>query len=179
VSELDEAWAMALAEAEHRARTAGRGELADYLSLRNSNDLLRRSGIDWLLSSFTNLAGEANRVGASLQIASADTHRFKIGTSTMVGNLLTLSNGVRQLFIEAGWPRTPRDGFVRGGGLACANIRHLGIASANEELVLTKTSTGAPSWLWSGETVNRTIVHESDLRRHVGILLDVRRTKKL
>jgi len=116
VSELDEAWAMALAEAEHRARTAGRGELADYLSLRNSNDLLRRSGIDWLLSSFTNLAGEANRVGASLQIASADTHRFKIGTSTMVGNLLTLSNGVRQLFIEAGWPRTPCDAPSSGCG---------------------------------------------------------------
>ena len=178
MSELDEAWAVALAEAEQRARSAGRGELADYLSLRNSNDLLRRAGIDWLFTSFTNLAGEANRVGASLQISSQDTHRFKIGNSTMVGNLLTLSNGVRQLFIEAGWPRTPRDGFVRGGGLACANIRHLGIRSANEELLLARTSNGSPSWLSSGEAVASYTVHEIHLRRHLGILLDVRRIKK-
>ena len=83
MSELDEAWALALAEAEQRARSAGRGELAEYLSLRNSNDLLRKAGIDWLLSTFTLLAGEANRVGASLQIANQDLHRFKTGNSTM------------------------------------------------------------------------------------------------
>jgi len=34
----------------------------------------------------------------------------------MVGPLLTLSFAVRALSIEAGWPRAPRDGFVRGGG---------------------------------------------------------------
>jgi len=47
VSELDEAWALALAEAEQRARVAGRHDLAEYLALRNSNDLLRKTGIDW------------------------------------------------------------------------------------------------------------------------------------
>ena len=61
MSELDEAWALALSEAERRARMAGRGELADYLSLRSSNDLLRAAGIEWLISSFTLFAGEANR----------------------------------------------------------------------------------------------------------------------
>ena len=59
----------------------------------------------------------------------------------MVGHLLTLTNGVRTLYVEAGWPRTPRDGFVRGGGLACASIRHLGIRAANQELLLIKVHT--------------------------------------
>jgi hypothetical protein len=117
VSELDEAWALALAEAEQRARSAGRGELAEYLSLRNSNDLLRKAGIDWLLSTFTLLAGEANRVGASLQIAHQDLHRFKTGNCTMVGTpslylmvsdscLLKLGREphVMVLFEVAAWP---------------------------------------------------------------------------
>ncbi len=175
MSELDEAWAAALAEAERRARSTGRSELAEYISLRNSNDLLRTSGIEWLVSTFTTLAGEANRAGASLQIATQDAHRFRIGNSTMVGSLLTFSNGVRRLFVEAGWPRTPRDGIVRGGGLACANIRHLGITVANEELLLTKTHSGAPTWLSSTRKSPRNVVHESDLRRHLSILLDTHR----
>jgi hypothetical protein len=50
MSELDEAWAAALSEAEHRARLAGRKDVIEYLSLRNSNDLLRQAGIDWLIA---------------------------------------------------------------------------------------------------------------------------------
>jgi len=171
VSELDEAWAAALAEAENRARSSGRADLVDYLSLRNSNDLLRKAGVEWLVTSFTILAGEANRAGASIQIVNQDSHRFRIGNSTMVGKLLTLSNGVRILFIEAGWPRTPRDGFVRGGGLACANIRHMGLASANLELLLTKTNRGTPSWSALTKESTRAVLHESDIRRHLNILL--------
>ena len=174
MSELDEAWAEALAEAERRARSTGRGEIADYLALRNSNDLLRTAAVEWLLSTFTRMAAEANRVGASLQISSQDTHRFKIGNSTMVGSLSTLSNGVRQLFVEAGWPRTPRDGVVRGGGLACANIRHLGLARANEELLLSKTHNG-PSWTSTATREAGDVIHELDLRRHMAVLLDIKR----
>ena len=144
MSELDEAWAAALSEAEHRARLAGRNDVVEYLSLKNSNDLLRKAGVDWLIAGFTQLAGDANRGGASIQISKKDGHRFPIGSSTMVGHLLTLTNRVRTLYVEAGWPRVPRDGFVRGGGLACANIRHMGIRPANEELLLIKTKTGAP-----------------------------------
>ena len=168
MSELDEAWAAALSEAEHRARLAGRGEVAEYLSLKNSNDLLRKAGIDWLLTEFTVLAGDANRGGASIQIAKQEGHRFPLGNSTMVGQLLTLTNGVRTLFVEAGWPRTPRDGFVRGGGLAAANIRHLGIKAANVELLLSKSNTGAPAW----KSVEKNyLLLEADIRRHLAILL--------
>src|SRR6185295_6214819 len=119
MSELDEAWAAALSEAERRARLAGRSDIADYLSLKNSNDLLRTAGVEWLLAEFTSLAAQANRAGASIQISKQEEHRFKVGASTMVGHVITFKNGVRTLYVEAGWPRVPRDGVVRGGGLAC------------------------------------------------------------
>ena len=136
VSELEEAWATGLAEAEARARAQGRADIADYLALRSSNDLIRKIAGDWLLAMFANAAGEANRKGAAIQISSEDAHRFKVGNASMVGTRLSLSSGVRQLFVEAGWPRTPRDGFIRGGGLACCHIKHVGIKPANEELRL-------------------------------------------
>jgi len=76
MGELDEAWAAALSEAERRARLAGRKDVAEYLSLKNSNDLLRTAGVDWLVSAFTNLAGDANRAGASIQIPEEDRPPF-------------------------------------------------------------------------------------------------------
>jgi len=170
MSELDEAWAAALSEAEQRARSAGRKDVAEYLSLKNSNDLLRQAGVDWLLAGFTSLAAEANRNGASIQLAKQEGHRFRTGNSTMVGHLLTFTYGIRTLYVEAGWPRTPRDGFVRGGGLASANICHLGIRTANEELLLAKSNTGAPAWKSLSRQHNS--LHESDMRRHLNILLD-------
>lgn len=172
MSELDEAWASALAEAEQKARLAGRRDVADYLALRNSNDLLRTAGMDWLLTSFTNLAGDANRAGASIQLSRTDGHRFHIGNSTMVGRLVTLTNGIRRLSVEAGWPRVPRDGIVRGGGLAAGHILHLGIRSASDELLLSKSSAGSPQWLMVNR--NGLLLHESDIRRHLRILLDLR-----
>ncbi|HZE71595.1 MAG TPA: hypothetical protein VE135_18980 [Pyrinomonadaceae bacterium] len=170
LSELDEAWALALAEAEQRARVAGRHDLAEYLALRNSNDLLRKTGIEWLLSTFADLAGQANRIGSAIQMESIDGHRFHISSATMVGRLLTLKSGVRTLFVEAGWPRTPRDGFVRGGGLACANIRHLGIRSASRQLLLLKSATGAPRWKLAGSPTSH--IDEATIRHHLNILLD-------
>lgn len=172
MGELDEAWAAALSEAEQRARLSGRKDIADYLSLRNSNDLLRQAGVDWLIAVFTTLAGDANRAGASIQVSKKEDHRFPIGTATMVGQLLTLTSGVRTLSIEAGWPRTPRDGFVRGGGLACANIRHMGIKSASDELLLSKSTNGAPAW--KSQLRKRPSFHESDIRRHIAILIDLK-----
>ncbi len=172
MNELDEAWALALAEAEQRARLAGRADVAEYLALRNSNDLLRRTGIVWLITTFTTLAAEANRAGSSIQISKEDGHRFRVGNPTMVGTLLTLRNGVRTLTIEAGWPRTPRDGFIRGGGLACGNIKHLGIKSASEQLRLVKSDSGTPRWVMLKKRGEPAAVHESNARKHIAILLD-------
>ncbi len=172
MSELDEAWTIALAEAESRARAAGRADLSEYLALRNSNDLHRKVGSDWLLTTFTTVAGEANRAGASLQRTSEDTHRFKIDNATMVGPRVNFENGVRKLSVEVGWPRTPRDGFIRGGGLACAKIKHFGRMSLDEELRLILDPTGTPRWIVRENDEGFREVHEADVRQHVSILLN-------
>jgi hypothetical protein len=91
----------------------------------------------------------------------------------MVGRVVTLMNGVRRLSVEAGWPRVPRDGIVRGGGLAAGHILHLGLKSASDELLLSKSSGGSPQWTLVNR--NRTVLHESDIRRHLALLLDVPR----
>ena len=170
MSELDEAWALALAEAETRARLAGHVDLAAYLSLRTANDLLRSTGIQWLMSTSERLAAEANRHGAGIQISKDDKHRFREGNATMVGRLLTLSSGVRQLHIEAGWPRVPRDGVVRGGGLARANIRHFGLKDANESLLLV-TSKGVPRWVSLDARATDQGISESQLQSHITKLI--------
>ena len=172
LSELDAAWAEALLEAEKRARAAGRGDVVDYLALRAANDLARSAGINWLLETFTALAGEANRAGASINLSTQDAHRFRTGNSTMVGRSLTLRAGVRALTVEAGWPRTPRDGIVRGGGLACANINHFGDRKASEELLLVKAPQGAPQWIALGTSGARTQFVEERVRRHIMRLLN-------
>ncbi|HEX8650157.1 MAG TPA: hypothetical protein VF708_04895 [Pyrinomonadaceae bacterium] len=168
MSELEEEWARALAEAENRARAAGRGDIAEYLSLRASNDLARKAAVDWLFNAFTDFAGSANRTGASVQLTRADAHRFRVGSTTMVGTLLTFRQGVRALMIEAGWPRAPVDGFMRGGGLASGRVRHFGIPSADEELLLIRSQPAdAPQWFVLEKTGARSQFREERVRRHV------------
>lgn len=176
MSELDEAWTQALAEAARRARAAGRKDIAEYLALRRSNDLLRQTAVNWLGETFQTLAAEANRRGASIQMSQDSGHRFKVGTATMVGRSLTLRYGVRQLLVEAGWPRTPADGFVKGGGLARGNIRHLGMKAADLELLLVQSSTGNPRWMIQREDGDKEM-HESVAHEQLAILLNVTRTR--
>ena len=68
MTELDEAWEVALAQATQRAQGAGRADIARYLDLRRRNDLLRRAATEWLLDAVFSLAADANRAGASIQI---------------------------------------------------------------------------------------------------------------
>ena len=171
MSEIDEAWALALAEAERRARASGHGDIAEYLALRASNDLIRSTGIEWLVSTITLLAGEANRRGASVSIEKEDAHRFSVGSAIMVGPRVTFRSGVRRLTIEAGWPRTPSDGIVRGSGLACARIGHFGKHSEDNELLLICSSTGAPEWLILEKSGARIALLEAGLRKHLSRFL--------
>ena len=172
MSELDDAWALALAEAEARARAAGRTDISEYLALRSANDLIRKVASEWLLTLFEAVAAEANRAGAPIQIVRKDGHRFKVGHASMVGRSLQLGNRVRTLLVELGWPRTPRDGFIRGGGLACGNIKHVGIKSASEELLLKLSPSGVPRWIVQGKRGPRSQIHEANVRNHIAILLD-------
>jgi hypothetical protein len=49
----------------------------------------------------------------------------------------------------------------------------MGIRAASEELLLAKTTSGAPGW--KSLTKNRPNLHESDIHRHIAILLDKRK----
>jgi hypothetical protein len=89
----------------------------------------------------------------------------------MVGNQLTLRRGVRALSLESGWPRAPRDGFVRGAGLACASIKHFGRPRSNAELLLARSSKGLPQWLVIEKSGDQTPLSEADIRKHFSLLL--------
>lgn len=170
MSEFDEEWARVLAEAEQRARTHGRGDVAEYLTLRQTNDFARTAGAEWLFSTFIEHAGRANRGGASIRIERREAHRFQVGNSTMVGTLLNLQLGVRSLMVEAGWPRAPRDGIVRGGGLASARIRHFGQPKSDEELLLVYVEDNRPRWLVLEKNGARMPLVEERVSRHVSKL---------
>lgn len=174
----EEQFAQAMQEAERRARTHGRGDVADYLRLRAVNDAARRTGIDWLFATFSAAAGEANRNGAGISIdfakdsakdaANNTGHRFQVGAATMQGAKMVLRRGVRELVIEAGFPRTPPDGFIRGGGLACANIRHFGNPKANLALMLMREKD-AVRWFTTDDEqpLKQSVFTESDCFNHV------------
>lgn len=173
---FDEEYERRLAEARERA--GGRADVLDYLNLKSANDAVRARGVEWLLTSFTGLAGELNRDGAGLALARTDAHRFRVGNSTMVGARLVLRRGLRALTVEAGWPRAPRDGIVRGGGLASALVGHFGDRGAVEELLLLPSDAGDARsdasdarWLVIEKTGARTDLLEERLRRHVTRLL--------
>lgn len=169
---FDEDYEQKMREARERASGGGRNEVLDYLDLKAANDAARTRAVEWLLESFTAAAGELNRAGAAVTLARTDAHRFRVGNSTMVGTRLVLRRGVRALTIEAGWPRAPRDGIVRGGGLASAAITHFGDARAGEELLLVPDTSTEARWFVIDKTGARAELQPAHLRRHFSRLLD-------
>jgi hypothetical protein len=172
VDGFDEDYEQRMYEARERARGGGRGDVLEYLDLKAANDAARTRAVEWLLETFTEAAGEFNRAGAGLTLARTDAHRFRVGNSTMVGARLVLRRGVRALTLEAGWPRAPRDGIVRGGGLASATIGHFGDARAGEELLLVPDAHTDARWFVVEKTGARTELQPERLRRHLTRLLD-------
>ncbi|MDQ3586059.1 MAG: hypothetical protein M3407_09845, partial [Acidobacteriota bacterium] len=169
MSEFEAEWARRIGEAERRARAAGRGDVADYLALRAANDATRSIGVAWLIETFTAHAATLNRhAGASITIDLKHEagHRFRVGLSTMVGARLILRAGVRTITVEAGWPRTPADGIVRGGGLACAVVSHFGDRRAGEEFLLVRAAGQPPRWLVLEESGTRPQLLEERVLRH-------------
>ena len=171
VGGFDEDYERRMAEARERAQGGGRGDVLEYLNLRAANDAVRSRGVEWLLGLFTAAAGELNRAGAGLALTRTDAHRFRVGNSSMVGARIVLRRGVRQLTVEAGWPRAPLDGIVRGGGLASALVGHFGDARAGEELLLVPDTDSEPRWFVIEKTGARTELQPERLRRHLARLL--------
>lgn len=146
MNELNEFWANSINEAINKARGQGRHDVADYLALKATNDEIRGASSRWLFESFLEIAHEAIRRGIDLKIENVSPHRFEINRATMVGSLVRLIFGVRSLTIEAGWTRTPADGFMRGGSLAAARLTHFGQSKHNAELILLRSAENAPQW---------------------------------
>ena len=170
MSELDHLWSQMLDEAMAAARASGRHDVADYLDLKARNDALRNAGVRWLFESLIGIAGEATRGLAAITIDREDPHNFPHWGANMAGSLLTFRLGVRCLTVEAGWTRTPGDGFMRGGALAVAKISHFGIAKMNAELHL-KPSESGPGWLAYNADGAFIAADEAFLRKHLSVFL--------
>ncbi len=136
MNDLDQVMSDALFDAPAVSLPAAR--LADYLAVKAANDEIREKGVTQLLAAFELLAEHANRNSAAVTVERRDSHRFEINGSRVAGSSVSFRHGVRCLTIEAGWTRTPSDGFMRGNAMALARISHFGIPSAGTELRLVK-----------------------------------------
>ena len=145
MNELDEAWAEMLAGAIRNARASGREDVADYLALKQTNDLIRQTSVTWLFDSLIEIAADATRSNPSLKIEREEPHEFAFQNARMAGGLLIISLGVRRLTVEAGWTRLPSHGFMRKGALAAARITHFGMPKAGADLVLMRQGE-VPAW---------------------------------
>ncbi len=136
MNELDQFWSVELTRLIGNARRSGRADVADYLELKARNDAVREIGVRWLLESFIAISGQTDRGTGMVKIVREDPHRFDMFKATMAGTSVKFQHGVRCLTVEAGWTRTPGDGFMRGGALAAARIKHLGMPKSGVEMVL-------------------------------------------
>ncbi len=146
MTELEQVWSQMLVDAGEKADALGRSHVAEYLRLRATNDAIRSRGVGWLTETFIALASDEQRVRPDILIEREEPYSFKVGSSTMRGTLLSVRHGVRQMQLEAGWPRTPSDGIIRQGALAVARISHFGMPR-NAALLRLVHSTSLPNWL--------------------------------
>lgn len=171
MEELDQVWTNLLTEMTVRAKVSDESHIAEYLKLRSTNDFLRSTSIKWLFESVAEIASEANRRNANLIFEKADPHEFKVGHSNIVGWMIRFRQGVRCLSIEAGWTRSPSDGFMRNSALALARISHFGMTKQNADLILLKIEN-APVWFSVDQNGQRTEFHSNHLQNHFKIFLD-------
>lgn len=158
-----------LAAAAEKARASGRNDVAAYLHLKASNDLIRQASVNWMLDTLIEHAASANRSNLAIAIERVEPYSFSHLGANLVGSCLSLRYGVRCLTVETGWTRTPADGFLRGGGLALARFRHFGVPKAGAILSLTNNDE-MPAWrIVNGDSVADRI-QSHYLREHVRLL---------
>lgn len=170
MNRLNEIWQRDLDDAIRRAKSDGRSSVADYLSLRSSNDSIRRKSIKWLFDTVLDIVFAFNRHGARIKIEQKDGHRFDYAGAVLTGSRLKLQQGIRCLTLEAGWTQGPGDGFMRGGALAFARITHFGFAKENADLALHSLDR-VPQWFVIADEQRRISFSIADLRRHFEVFL--------
>jgi hypothetical protein len=157
-------WETMLEEAKKRAS----GVVADFISLRSQNDLLRKAGIDWVLDTVIKFATDP-RLRPPIEIMREEPHEFFDKSTRLVGQKLQLNQGLRCMILEAGWPRIPSDGFIRGGGLALVKIKHKGFSEKNVTLRL-KREGDMLSWSAEKHDIAICAVDEAYLLEHLAQL---------
>lgn len=172
MNELNEVWEQLIAEAAKNPQAIAQEGLAEFIAVKTANDRLRETSVGWLLETMRAAAEHANRKGVGIKIETADAHRFAIGKMQLAGRLLRFRQGVRSLTIEAGWTRTPNDGFMRGNALAVARITHFGVPRANAELHLLKYED-RPQWFTVTSLGLRVSFEIQDLIKHLQIFLGI------
>jgi len=162
---LNEIWTRDLNEAVEHAKALGRFEIADYLTLKVSNDKIRRESIKWLFDAVLEIVFAFNRHGAKIKIEQKEKHSFKYEKSRMSGSILRLKQGVRCLNFEAGWTQLPGDGIMKGGALAVAKISHFGFSKKNEQLALLRFEN-KPQWFSVDTEKHRISFNVRSLKPH-------------
>ena len=170
MNELNEVWEQLIAEAAKNPPAAGSEGFAEFIAVKAANDAVRETSVRWLLGTMRRAAESANLKGAGITIESEEPHRFAIDKMQLGGSLLRFRQGVRCLTVEAGWTRTPADGFMRGNALAVARLTHFGIANANAELHLLKFED-RPQWFTVTNIGLRVSFEITDLIKHFQIFL--------
>ena len=172
MNELEEVLIHDLEIAVERAKQTGQFDVADYLSLKNTNDTIRTESVKWLFETVLDIVFTFNRHGANIKIEQKPNHKFEFNRSNLSGELLKLRQGVRCLSIEAGWTRTPADGFMRGGALAAAKLSHFGFKKMNEDLALLEFD-GTHQWFSIADERNRISFNVQSLKKHFEVFLEV------
>lgn len=171
MTDVSEIWAEILSGYAGRAGSPGRSVVADFIALKATNDEIRGRAVDWLVASFTELAAHANRHNIPIEIERKEPHNFAAYGANMVGVKTSLRHGIRCLTIEAGWTRMPSDGFMRGGALAIAHIRHFGLKQHGSDLALLKAGE-RPAWFEIDSENTARPVEIEGLIRHMSVLID-------
>ncbi len=166
MTELDHIWSQMLIEAGSRAGDDGRRDVADYLRLKATNNAIRSAGVGWLFDTVIEIVGPLMVGNNPVGVEREEPHSFARGSSTMVGALLRLRQGVRCLTVEAGWARTPADGIMQRGALVYARISHFGMPKAGAEIRLVHAAS-LPQW--HGE--NGAVFDSGSLQRHFQLFL--------
>lgn len=162
---VKEIWKKDLENALRRARNSGKSSIADYISLKASNDTIRAESVSWLLDTVLNIVFAFNRHGARIQLDKKENHGFEYAGATLTGPRLLLKQGIRCLTIEAGWTRVPGDGIMQNGALAFSSISHFGYPKENEILAL-HVFEGTPGWYVIEDDRRRTAFSAKSLERH-------------
>jgi hypothetical protein len=170
MNELNEVWEQLIAEAAKNPQAVADQGFAEFIAVKSANDAIRETSVRWLLDTMRQAAEHANLKGVGITIESDDAHRFSTDKMQLGGKMLRFRQGVRSMTVEAGWTRTPNDGFMRGNALAVARITHFGIAKANAELHLLKYED-RPQWFTVTTIGLRVSFEIQDLIKHFQIFL--------